>query len=98
MYVLLCLPRSNRFLSRTGTFLLEFRDWFDVGVTFAKLSLNFTVHQVMNVNTPATIFDSNFCGVVFGGGENAISHVPLLRSVINVLVIDGKRPDPSIFI
>jgi hypothetical protein len=30
------------------------------------------------------------CGVVFGGGEKAISHVPLLKSIINVVIVDGK--------
>lgn len=29
-----------------------------------------------------------FCGVVFGGGDRAVSHVPLLKSIIEVLVID----------
>jgi len=34
--------------------------------------------------------EPNFCGVVFGGGDKAISHVPLLKTTINVAVIDGK--------
>ena len=35
--------------------------------------------------------ESNICGVVFGD-HGAISHVPLFKSVINVVLIDGKRP------
>ena len=34
--------------------------------------------------------EPNFCGVVFGGGDKAVSHVPLLKSIIDVVVIDGK--------
>ena len=34
-----------------------------------------------------------FCGVVFGGGDKAISHVPLIKSVISAVVIDGKYCD-----
>ncbi|KAF9654277.1 hypothetical protein BDM02DRAFT_77575 [Thelephora ganbajun] len=32
--------------------------------------------------------EPSFCGVVFGGGDKAISHVPLLKSIINVVVMD----------
>ena len=35
--------------------------------------------------------EPNFCGVVFGGGEEAVSHVPLLKSIIDVVVVDGKH-------
>jgi hypothetical protein len=31
----------------------------------------------------------SFCGVVFGGGDRAVTHVSLLKSIINVVVIDG---------
>lgn len=33
---------------------------------------------------------SSFCGVVFGGGDQAVTHVPLLKSIINVVVIDAS--------
>lgn len=32
----------------------------------------------------------SFCGVIFGGGDKAVSHVPLLKSIIDVVIIDSK--------
>jgi len=46
-----------------------------------------TVYQAMNAPSSA---QSNFCGVVFGDG-GGISHVPLLRTVISVVLIDGQH-------
>jgi hypothetical protein len=44
---------------------------------------------------PAVQPGEPLCGVVFGGGEKAISHVPLLKSIINVVIVDGKHnPGP----
>ena len=34
--------------------------------------------------------DGEFCGVVFGGGDKAITHVPLFESIIHAVVVDGK--------
>jgi hypothetical protein len=49
-----------------------------------------TVYQAMNAPPSA---QSNFCGVVFGDGDGdrGISHVPLLRTLINVVLIDGQH-------
>ena len=41
------------------------------------------------MNPPPTRKDGEFCGVVFGGGDKAILHVPLLQSIIHAVVIDG---------
>lgn len=32
---------------------------------------------------------ADFCGVLFEGGDRAVSHVPLRKSIINAVVIDG---------
>lgn len=41
---------------------------------------------------------NSFCGVVFGGGDKAISHVPLLKSIINAVVIDGEYTTSTLHI
>ena len=44
----------------------------------------------MNPPPPGNNGGQNLCGVIFGGGDKAISHVPLLKSIIHVVVIDGE--------
>ena len=41
------------------------------------------------MNPPPARKDGEFCGVIFGGGDKAILHVPLLQSIIHAVVIDG---------
>ena len=40
----------------------------------------------------------SFCGLVFEGGDRAVPHVPLHKSIINAVVIDGTYRLRALFI